>query len=216
MKPRKIILAAVLAAAVLAAVPALASQDKEMPDEWLYLGLGVLYSFPSYDIETDNVKNVSTDSHGGLAGLIGYHLSPFAALELAFTWLPDWESEGTYRPGDYNGSLGLERETQSLFAGLKLSPPWQNDYLRPHWLGGVGYVWGDQEAADTKFNFTDESWITDDRQDFAVRTGLGIEIFPIANPSLVLEGAYQWGLGDLEGLNQFDIIGSVQFHFMER
>ncbi|MBU2490693.1 MAG: porin family protein [Proteobacteria bacterium] len=216
MKLRTIILAAVVVALICSAAPAWASQGKEMPGKWLYLGAGVLYAFPSYDLETSDVKGVSTDNHAGITGEVGYHLSRYVAMELAFAWLPDWESEGTYRPGNFDGRIGVERETQSLIGTLRLSPPWQNDFLRPSWSAGLGYVWGDQRASDTKFNYTDESWITDDRQDFAVRTGLGLEIFPIANPSLMLEGVYQWGLGDLDGMNSFEVILSVQFHFMEK
>ena len=159
-------------------------------DGW-YLGLGGGYAMELFD------EGSWGDS--GFAQLrAGYHFLRFAALELQLEYTPKFSGKSDFE--------GVDAATWATWLNVKGYPtaPWTGRF-QPYALVGAAWMWA--RATGSAINGSVEDG------GFAARFGGGIDLYITDHIVVTAESAWVLPTGDLDGLNQVQIGGALQYRF---
>jgi opacity protein-like surface antigen len=159
-------------------------------DGW-YLGLGGGYAMELFD----------TGSWGdsGFAQIrAGYHFLRFAALEPQIEYTPKFKGKSSF--------AGVDTATWAVWLNAKGYPtaPWTSRF-QPYALVGAAWMWA--RATGSAINGSVEEG------GFAARFGGGIDLYVTDHIVVTAESAWVLPTGDLDGLNQVQIGGALQYRF---
>lgn len=175
-----------------------------------YFGLGAVYAFENFSLDSDNLGMASIlgpgvdpkfDDSAGAHVQIGYRARSWLGVEFLYEFLEGFDST--------RGSPDVEIDSHLFVFNAKLYPLEQRWHsLEPYLLGGLGAHWINSEVVDPAVKKPFESDLG-----FVGRLGGGVAYHATRHFVIELEGSYQLGQG---GIVRYARYGSLALHFIYR
>jgi opacity protein-like surface antigen len=180
-----------------------------------YIGIGGSYAYENFDIDDDYLAerglSLDFDNTWGMNLKVGYHINRLFSLEFNLDFLPgfDWDGSTTYLGVPI--AMDAEADITTYMIAGKISPDLGSEIIRPFVVGGFGIMHGDLDVrANAAGYYVADS---DSETDMCGKIGLGVDFFVQQNVSIGLEGAYVWGLGDMDEVRYVNYTLGVAYHF---
>ena len=161
-----------------------------------YVGIGASYIWEDYDFDSINV-----DDTLGINVKIGGHVTNWMALEMDFAYLTETELNESIVVSGTPIKIDFDVEVWTLMLLTKFSADIGTGMPKPFLVAGGGLMYVEAGGG------------ADDEADLCVKLGLGADYFATENVSIGLEGAYVWGLNDVEEVRYVDLTLGVAYHF---
>ena len=161
--------------------------------EDMYIGVGGSYVYEDID---SGISEVDFDDTQGLNLRAGYNINDNLALELTYDYLEEFNWSGY--------GINADVDIETLMLAVKISA---GEEIKPYLTVGAGVMRGK----------LDVSWlgmsVSESETDLCAKAGVGVDCFVTDDMSIMVEGAYVWGLNDLDDVGYTMITCGVAYHF---
>lgn len=180
-----------------------------------YVGIGASYIWEDADLDSINVFGTiyepDFEDTWGINVKIGGYVTNWMSLEMNFDYLfkSEWDESQVVLGIPIKTEFDVEVWTVMLLA--KFSADTGTGMPKPFLVAGGGIMHVELEGKATALGVSASA--SDDEADLCVKLGIGADYFATENVSIGLEGAYVWGLNDLDEVRYFDLTLGVAYHF---